>query len=353
MYKKLLSMVVIVLLVFTASGCGKDKNADEEIATLVPLESIEEEQPQEETQLQEDVQPQEESNIREEEDAETEELTFADLSKKRFEFCSGAGGWSEEFTIEEDGYFTGIFHDSNMGEIGEGYDGGTMYYSSYEGHFTELTKINNYTYQMKLADISYDNPIGIERISDNILWIYTGSYCLGGTDTFIIYLPGTPIGEISEEIYSWIGGMNASTTELTRMVIVDEINQYGIYSIDITTPLEDALAAFENCKESYDYYGELLTEAMTTAEMVEYTGNMYNVADECLNYIWNLIRNHVDEEQFEQLLAEQRAWIVEKEKRASESASMYEGGSFAAVDYNDLLASMTYERCEELIEYLK
>ena len=137
------------------------------------------------------------------------------------------------------------------------------------------------------------------------------------------------------------------------MVIVDEINQYGIYSIDITTPLEDAQAAFENCKESYDYYGGLLTEAMTTAEMVEYTGNMYNVADECLNYIWNLIRNHVDEERFEQILAEQRAWIEEKEKRASESASMYEGGSFAAVDYNDVLAGMTYERCEELIEYLK
>lgn len=353
MYRKILSMIVIALLAFTTIGCGTDENADEKIATLEPLESIEEAQPQEETQLQEESLPQEEPDIREEEDAEAEELTFADLSQKRFEFSTGVGGWSEEFTIEEDGYFTGVFHDSNMGEIGEGYDGGTMYYSSYEGHFTGLTKINNYTYQMKLADISYDNPIGIERISDNIHWIYTGSYCLGGTDTFTIYLPGAPISEISEEIYSWIMGGNESTTELTRMVIVDEINQYGIYSIDIATPLEDAQAAFENCKESYDYYGELLTEAMTTAEMVEYTGNMYYVADKCLNYIWSLLREHVDEEQFEQILAEQRAWIAEKEKQADESAAEYEGGSFSTVCYNDVLASMTYERCEELIKYLK
>lgn len=343
MYKKILSTLVIALLAFAAIGCGKDENADEEIATLVPLESIEEAQPQEETLQPEETQSQEEA----------EELTFADLSRKRFEFCSGAGGWWEEFTIKADGTFSGVFRDSNMGEIGEGYDNGTMYYSSYEGRFTELTKINDYTYQMKLADISYDNPLGMEEISDNILWIYTNSYCLGGTDTFIIYLPGTPISEISEEIYSWIGGMNDSTTELTRIVMVDETNQYGIYSLDIPTPLEDAQAAFENCKESYDYYGELLTEAQTTLEMVECTQKMYEASDECLNYIWDLIRNHVDEEAFEQILAEQREWIAEKEKRADESAAMYEGGSLAAVDYNDVLASMTYERCEELMEYLK
>ena len=32
------------------------------------------------------------------------DLTFADLAKYSFEFCSGAGGWSTDFEIEKDGY---------------------------------------------------------------------------------------------------------------------------------------------------------------------------------------------------------------------------------------------------------
>ena len=34
-----------------------------------------------------------------------EEFSFEDLSKRRFEFSSGAGAWSENFTIEKDGYY--------------------------------------------------------------------------------------------------------------------------------------------------------------------------------------------------------------------------------------------------------
>ena len=35
------------------------------------------------------------------------DLTFADLAKYSFEFCSGAGGWSTDFEIEKDGSFKG------------------------------------------------------------------------------------------------------------------------------------------------------------------------------------------------------------------------------------------------------
>ena len=131
----------------------------------------------------------------------------------------------------------------------------------------------------------------MKEIRDNVRYIYTDSYCLGETDTFTIYLPGTPWDELSE--------------------------------------------------------------ASTTPEMVEYTGRMYEMSDECLNYIWNLIRYNVDEEKYNEILTEQRVWIAEKEAKAEADREEFGGGTFAPVIYNDTLATLTMERCEELIEYLK
>lgn len=280
------------------------------------------------------------------------EITFADLSKHIFEFSSGAGGWMEEFIIEKDGSFHGNYHDSDMGSMGEGYDNGTVYASSYSGHFKELIKIDDYTYKMKLQDIAYDNEEETEEIIDNTRYIYTMSYCLGDNDTFTVYLPGTPLERLSEEVIRWIEMCNQSQTELTMMIIVDEINQYGIYSQARPQPSEEAKQMYESCKQSYESYDKKLSEAGTTMEMVEYSGIKYEISDKCLNDIWNLIRYNVEPEQYDKILAEQRTWIADKEKKAEEHSSQYEGGSMQAVDRNEILATITMERCEELIKYL-
>ena len=281
---------------------------------------------------------------------ETADLTFADLSELEFEFSSGAGGWSEGFTIENDGSFSGNFHDSDMGVTGEGYPDGTMYCCSYTGQFEELHKINDYTYEMKLADISYTDPVGTDEICDGMHFIYTESYCLGGNDTFKVYLPGTPLSELSEEEYLWISYNNESEAELTMIVIVDDKNEYGIYSYPRPEPLEDARMTFNTYKDSYDYYVDKLSEAETTVEMAEYAETMYENCDSCLNYIWNLVKNNVEKDKFDEILDEQREWIAQKEERAEEILSA--GGSMAAVDCNQYMAELTMERCEELIEYL-
>lgn len=363
MKKKLVLTMLTVCLATTVGGCAADKtviDSDtlfESIETTqaedVSTESTVEESTIEESATKESTTEEKENMTVESQLEEAADLTFADLSKRRFEFCSGAGGWSEEFIIEKDGSFRGNFHDSDMGDTGEGYDEGTFYCCSYSGHFTDITKINNYTYEMKLADITYNQTVDTSEISENTRYIYTDSYCLGGTDTFTVYLPGTPLSELSQEVRNWLSLVMESETELTMIAIVDKTNEYGIYSVERPEPLEEAMMTFNSYKESYDYYGELLKEAVTTVEMVECTGNMYEVSDKCLNEIWSIIRYNVEEEEFEKILTEQRAWIAEKEAKAQESSAEYEGGSFAAVDYNDILATLTIERCEELIEYLK
>ncbi len=165
----------------------------------------------------------------------TEGLTFADLSKYQFEFCSGAGGWATDFTIEPDGSFRGEYHDSDMGDTGDGYENGTEYISVFEGHFKDLTKVDEYCYRMTLADISYqENEFGKEEIKDGTKYIYSDAYGLTGTDTFLVYMEGTPVSKISEDAYSWLAMANQSDTELTMTALVNEGQGEGIYSFERT-----------------------------------------------------------------------------------------------------------------------
>lgn len=286
---------------------------------------------------------------------EISELTFEDLSKKQFEFSSGAGGWGENFRIERDGYFTGNFHDSDMGDIGEGYDGGTIYVCSYTGHFTDLKKISDYAYEMKLQDITYHDEQGMEKIVDDTRYIYTTSYCLGDSDTFRVYLPNTPLKEFSEEVLSWLTMANGGESEvLTMYAIVDEKNGYGIYSYDRLPVAEDAVMTFDNYKMSYDYYEQkMATEDMTTVELSMCSKEQSEISDECLNYLWNLVRYQVDEDRFEDILEQQRSWIKERDQEAEAASAEFEGGTFAPIAYWNAMATKTIERCEELVEILK
>ena len=40
-------------------------------------------------------------------------------------------------------------------------------------------------------------------------------YGLTGTDTFLVYMEGTPVSEISEEVYSWLSMANKSDTAVS------------------------------------------------------------------------------------------------------------------------------------------
>lgn len=229
-------LLVAGALCMGMAGCGSEEkntsNADAEQKSETASETREEGQAPEQT----DTEGSEEAELQttESEHAETG-LTFADLAALQFEFCSGAGGWSTDFTIEKDGSFSGVYHDSDMGDTGDGYPNGTMYYCNFSGHFTNLTKVDDDTYEMSLADISYQNTVGDTEILDDMLYVYTDVYGLEGTDTFRIYLSGTPREKLTEDEWFWIAAGNESETELTMTVIVNEPNEYGIYSYERST----------------------------------------------------------------------------------------------------------------------
>ena len=352
MRKKWITVFGMVAVIAVLNGCGAGETGTSNMTGRQPTPTIAEQErtetPTDSIQLEHTAQSEQEP-----EEQQTTQFGFTDLSKRRFEFCSGAGAWSEEFTIEKDGYVTGKFHDADMGDVGEGYADGTFYCCSYSGHFTELIKVNEYTYRMTLSDISYKEEVDTEGIVDNVRYIYTESSFLQPGDTVSIYLPGAPVEVFSEDTWIWLSMANEGEKELSVISLVNDRSGYGVYSCERFAPLEDAKMTYQTYKDSYDYFNEKLINAMTTMEMVECLSKMYEHSDECLNYIWNLVRYNTKDDVFEDILEEQRAWIKEKEAAAEESQSMYEGGTLAQVDYLSVLADMTIKRCEELIKYLE
>ena len=78
-----------------------------------------------------------------------------------FSFLSGAGGWSTDLTLNRDGSFAGVFHDSEMGEMGDEYPNGTVYICAFSGVFTDIQQVSEYAYAMKLSEIRTEH----QRIS--------------------------------------------------------------------------------------------------------------------------------------------------------------------------------------------
>ena len=354
MRKKFITFIVAGLLMISLAACGENRTSDNRGS-----DTNQDDRKTEDT-IQDAVEEGKSDGNESTEnssDEQSKDLTFADLAKYSFEFCSGAGGWSTDFEIEKDGSFSGSYHDSEMGSTGDGYENGTMYICVFSGEFTELTKINDHTYQMKMKNLTCDGTPGTEEIIDGIKYISVSEvYGLEGTDTFKVYLPGTPVNDLSEEVYFWVQWANEDSGEgtqdtLTIPIIVNEEMKYGIYSFERSTPYEEARGIFTSCKVSYDAASEELKKATMQSRMDDYAMQMYDVSDSCLNKIWNLVKYNTSEEKFNEILAEQRKWIADKEAAGNEILEQNDGSS-AQMDSCLIMAELTMERCEKLIGYL-
>ena len=85
-------------------------------------------------------------------------------------------------TIEGDGSFQGVYQDSNMGDTGDAYPNGTVYQCSFQGRFSELEQVNEYTYKMQMAEMTYKNPVDREEVVDGVRYCYSAAYGLDGAE---------------------------------------------------------------------------------------------------------------------------------------------------------------------------
>lgn len=127
------------------------------------------------------------------------------------ELChsSGVGAWSSDIVIQADGTFTGSYHDSDMGTVGDEYPYGTEYISGFRGKFTNIQRIDQYSFSLTLETITLDNPIDKVYIEDGVRYVCTGAGGLTKNDgktparNFVLYVPGTPLSMLNEDFKMW------------------------------------------------------------------------------------------------------------------------------------------------------
>lgn len=150
-----------------------------------------------------------------------------------FSFLSGAGGWRTRMLLNADGSFTGVFHDSEMGEVGEGYSKGSVYVCSFSGKFTDIERIHDYAYRMNLYHVETERQPGETWIEDDIRYVAHDPYGIEEGETFIFYLPDTPLSEVPEAFLIWWPyryDQNAENREtLSCYGILNKTTDYGFF----------------------------------------------------------------------------------------------------------------------------
>ena len=155
------------------------------------------------------------SEVSQEEETPEEDPLYTELSDWGFEFSSGAGGWGTELNVNPDGSFEGFFVDSDMGNTAPDYPDGTVYRCDFTGQFTGYRQKTPYIYELDFDDPEYEKTPDTEEIVGNTRYIYSTPYGLEGTNTLILYLPGTPVKELPEDYLSWAFVSNGTYIKTT------------------------------------------------------------------------------------------------------------------------------------------
>lgn len=149
------------------------------------------------------------------EDAEYEEVaaftlgdfSFADIAGKEFIFCSGAGAWATTLVVDADGNFEGHYEDSDMGDTGDDYPNGKLYYCDFDGKF-DAPKMKDEPdegyYQFYIDTMDCHVPAEKEKAVDGVLEVYSQPYGMEDTNRMRIYLPGTPVSKLTDEVKEWL-----------------------------------------------------------------------------------------------------------------------------------------------------
>jgi len=208
----------------------------------------------------------------------TDEEVFSLVDGLKFIFCSGVGAWGTCLQVSKDGSFVGEYHDTNMGETGEGYPNGTCYIRNFHGTFMNAKKIDEYTYSFELDELILDDPFE-DYIEDGILYIAESAYGIEGGKTFMLYLPDSVVHELPESFVNWVsmahGWSSSNTTTLPC---------YGIYNVEKE-------CGFSAYIDNSVYIETAASDNEVRTIKVKFTNDVY--VD--LNWGWNLFNKDASE----------------------------------------------------------
>ena len=154
---------------------------------------------------------------------------FAMFEGMEWSFMSGAGAWSTDMRILEDGSFWGEYHDSEMGETGEEYPEGTIYCCSFYGAMSFAGQADEYSWNCVIDSLTVNEEVGQETVGEGIRFVYTQPYGISAGDTMRLYRPGTPVSALPEDMYIWahVYTDNGVAEELEDWFLCSEKNESG------------------------------------------------------------------------------------------------------------------------------
>lgn len=144
-----------------------------------------------------------------------------------FWFMSGVGGWVTILHIHQDGTFEGYYTDMDMGDTGEGYPNGTAYESEFSGKFTDVRRISEYEYSMRLESLHVEGTVGSERIEDGMRVFTSDPHGLSSPDEFLLYLPGRPTADLPVAFIEWVAMPNVWYED----EIPETLPFWGLYNV--------------------------------------------------------------------------------------------------------------------------
>ncbi len=180
--------------------------------------------------------------------AETSESVLDVMAELEWTFCSGVGAWSTDLRIRADGSFSGDFHDSEMGETGDGYPDGTVYGCCFSGRLSLVERVDDYAWKIRIDALTPDEGQVPEAIEDGIRYVTTEPYGLSEGDEMLLYRPGTPLDVFTEDMLLWTHVMDSGNppAELDNWFLCSEKNDSGFVGYragaGMANPWEDLTA---------------------------------------------------------------------------------------------------------------
>ncbi|MBQ4227866.1 MAG: hypothetical protein II697_06635 [Clostridia bacterium] len=204
--------------------------------------------------------------------AETESVSFEALSGLEWSFTSGAGAWSTDLRILEDGSFAGEFHDSEMGESDEKYPDGTVYLCSFTGQMTLLGANDEYSWKVRVENLTIDSGMADEEIDGTLRFVKTEPYGISAGDEMLLYRPGTPISVLPEDMHMWAHVLPGETeaSELENWFLSNPKAESGFISWDPQADVSIANPWVEMSKDEFLAAGGMTFALPEDAQNVVY-----------------------------------------------------------------------------------
>lgn len=180
--------------------------------------------------------------------AEGEALTTEQLAEMSWCFSSGAGGWSTDLQTAGDGSFNGTFHDSEMGEADEAYPNGTVYVCSFSGRLSVQEQLGETSWRVHIDSLETEKEAGEAWFEDDMRFVTTDPYGIREGDDFVLYVPGTPVEALTEEMRMWAHLLGDETPDvLADWFMYSETNDSGFVgypdqSLGMANPWSDLTA---------------------------------------------------------------------------------------------------------------